>query len=252
MLTAAGAAAATGARVFTASSSQGLLYALRDALHGRRLACAAGAGQRVARAGGADHARTRPQRRAGGARHRLSADSRRDLPGGARLDAHGLSPRGARRCAAARRWSTSTASTCPSPASRSRCPTQTRCATSCRRTCRRTRASPRRTPWRRASPCSAAAATRSSSTRCSAPPRRRSAVHEAVAAEFLRTLRALLRCGRRLPARRRRLGHRHVELVQHRRQGGGGAPARSAARRSACCGLRLIRPFPHAGDRSGC
>ena len=49
MITAAAAAAATGVRVFTATSSQGLLYAHGDALHRGRLARAVRAGERVAR-----------------------------------------------------------------------------------------------------------------------------------------------------------------------------------------------------------
>ncbi len=49
MITAAAAAAATGVRVFTATSSQGLLYAHGDDLHRGRLARALRAGQRVAR-----------------------------------------------------------------------------------------------------------------------------------------------------------------------------------------------------------
>ena len=48
-------------------------------------------------------------------------------------------------------------------------------------------------------------------------------------------LRPRLRRGRGLPAGRRRVGARHVELLQHRRQGGGRPSARTRAKRSACC-----------------
>ena len=64
MLAAAAGAAATGVRVFTATSSQGLLYGFEMLYAIAGLALAAGFGQRFARACASDHFRTRSQRRA--------------------------------------------------------------------------------------------------------------------------------------------------------------------------------------------
>ena len=92
MLTAAGAAAATGVRVFTATSSQGLLYAMEMlyTVAGWRVPLVMVNVSRGLSA--AHHPGARPQRHPGGPGQRLSANPLRHLPGGPGQRAPGLSP----------------------------------------------------------------------------------------------------------------------------------------------------------------